>query len=68
MHLDGHSKPSRARKGNRQYGATSEETIVVRSVLHAVMRHRLILSYDALADHISADQVIDEIIAQVAVG
>ena len=40
----------------------------VRSVLHAVMRHRLILSYDALADHISADQVIDEIIAQVAVG
>jgi MoxR-like ATPase len=40
----------------------------VRSVLHAVLRHRLILSYDALADHISADQVIDEIIAQVAVG
>ena len=40
----------------------------VRSVLHSVMRHRLILSYDALADHISPDQVIDEIIAQVAVG
>jgi MoxR-like ATPase len=40
----------------------------VRSVLHSVMRHRLILSYGALADHISPDQVIDEIIAQVAVG
>jgi MoxR-like ATPase len=40
----------------------------VRSVLHAVMRHRLILSYDALADRVSPDQVIDEIIARVAVG
>lgn len=40
----------------------------VRSVLHSVMRHRLILSYDALADHVSPDEVIDEIIAQVAVG
>ena len=40
----------------------------VRSVLHAVMRHRLILSYDALADRVSPDQVIDEIITRVAVG
>ena len=40
----------------------------VTSVLHAVMRHRLILSYDALADRVSSDQVIDEIIRQVAVG
>jgi MoxR-like ATPase len=40
----------------------------VRSVLHAVMRHRLILSYDALADKVTPDQVIDEIIDQVAVG
>ncbi len=40
----------------------------VTSVLHAVMRHRLILSYDALADRISPDKVIDEIISQVAVG
>ena len=39
----------------------------VRAVLHAILRHRLILSYDALADHVSPDQVIDEIIAQVAV-
>ncbi|MBT3410006.1 MAG: MoxR family ATPase [Halieaceae bacterium] len=40
----------------------------VRSVLHAIMRHRLILSYDALADRVSPDDVIDEIITQVAVG
>ena len=40
----------------------------VRSVLHAIMRHRLIMTYDALADQITADTIIDEIIAQVAVG
>ncbi|RLQ21818.1 MoxR family ATPase [Seongchinamella sediminis] len=40
----------------------------VTSVLHAVMRHRLILSYDALADRVTPDQVIDAIIRQVAVG
>jgi MoxR-like ATPase len=40
----------------------------VRSVLHSVMRHRLILTYDALADHVSPDTIIDEIIQQVAVG
>lgn len=40
----------------------------VRSVLHPIMRHRLIMTYDALADHISPDDIIDEIIQQVAVG
>ncbi|MEH6567633.1 MAG: MoxR family ATPase [Halioglobus sp.] len=40
----------------------------VRAVAHSILRHRLILSYDALADHVSADMVIDEIINQVAVG
>lgn len=39
----------------------------VRSVAHPVMRHRLILSYDALADGVGPDQVIDEILQQVAV-
>lgn len=39
----------------------------VRKVVHGVLRHRLILSYDALADGISADQIIDEILKQVAV-
>jgi MoxR-like ATPase len=38
------------------------------SVLHPVMRHRLILSYEALADRIDPDQVIDELLRQVAVG
>jgi MoxR-like ATPase len=40
----------------------------VRAVTHPALRHRLILSYDALAENISADQVIDEILHQVAVG
>jgi MoxR-like ATPase len=40
----------------------------VRSVLHSVMRHRLIMTYDALADHVTPDAIIDEIIQQVAVG
>ena len=39
----------------------------VTSVLHPILRHRLILSYDALADNITSDQVIDELIQQVAV-
>ncbi|WEM43996.1 MoxR family ATPase [Photobacterium sp. DA100] len=39
----------------------------VRTVAHSVLRHRLILSYDALAEGISPDRVIDEILTQVAV-
>jgi MoxR-like ATPase len=39
----------------------------VRSVVHDVIRHRLILSYEANAEGISANQVIDEIVKQVAV-
>lgn len=39
----------------------------VRKVVHAVLRHRLMLSYEALAEGINSDQVIDEIIKQVAI-
>ena len=39
----------------------------VRSVVHDVIRHRLILSYEANAEGITANQVIDEIVKQVAV-
>lgn len=39
----------------------------VRAVIHPVLRHRLILSYDANADNISADRVIDRLIEKVAV-
>ena len=39
----------------------------VRSIVHAVLRHRLILSYEAVADGISTDQVVDVIVKQVAV-
>jgi MoxR-like ATPase len=39
----------------------------IRAVAHDCLRHRLILSYDANADAISPNQVIDEILKQVAV-
>ncbi len=39
----------------------------VRQVLHPVLRHRLQLSYDAIADGISADQVLDRLLDQVAI-
>ena len=39
----------------------------IRAAAHPVLRHRLILSYDALADNIDADQVIDVVLQQVAV-
>lgn len=39
----------------------------VRAVIHPVLRHRLILSYDANADNISADTVVDRLIEKVAV-
>ena len=39
----------------------------VRAVVHPVLRHRLILSYEASADGIDADKVIDRLIEKVAV-
>ena len=39
----------------------------VRAVIHDCLRHRLILAYDANAAGVTTDQVIDEIIKQVAV-
>ena len=37
----------------------------VRGVAHAVLRHRLILSYDAMAESVTTDAVIDEILKLV---
>ncbi|MNG00395.1 hypothetical protein D3C84_833270 [compost metagenome] len=39
----------------------------VRAVLHPVLRHRLLLSYDAVADGIGADQVLDRLLDSVAI-
>ncbi|WP_207888294.1 MoxR family ATPase [Pseudomonas sp. 30_B] len=39
----------------------------VRAVLHPVLRHRLLLSYDAVADGVGADQVLDRLLDKVAV-
>ena len=48
--------------------ATMSRPKTCSSVLHAIMRHRLIMTYDALADRVTPDQIIDEILQQVAVG
>jgi len=39
----------------------------IRAVVHDCLRHRIMLSYEANADAVSADQVLDEILKQVAV-
>lgn len=39
----------------------------VRAVLHPVLRHRLQLSYDAIADGVGADQVLDRLLDRVAI-
>lgn len=39
----------------------------IRSVIHDIFRHRLILSYEANAERVEPDQVIDELLKVVAV-
>ncbi|MCH9008054.1 AAA family ATPase, partial [candidate division KSB1 bacterium] len=39
----------------------------VRSIVHDCLRHRIILSYEANAEGITAEQIIDEIVKLVAV-
>ena len=39
----------------------------VRAIVHGVLRHRIALSYEANADGVSSNDVIDEILKQVAV-
>ena len=39
----------------------------IKAVAHDVLRHRMILNYEAAAEQISTDQIIDQILASVAV-
>lgn len=39
----------------------------VRAIVHDCLRHRLILSYEANADGVSPDDILDEVLKQVAV-
>ena len=39
----------------------------IQSVAHATLRHRILLSYEAEADGVDTDQVIDRILELVAV-
>ncbi len=58
-------------KCSRTYAWLQDKDFVdpddVRSIAHDVLRHRLILSYEAVAEGVTTDQVIDEIVKQVAV-
>jgi len=40
----------------------------VRAVAHDVLRHRIMLSYEANAAGVTANQVVDEVVRLVAVG
>jgi MoxR-like ATPase len=39
----------------------------VRAVMHPVLRHRIKLSYDAIADDVGVDQVLDLLLDKVAI-
>ena len=39
----------------------------VQAIAHDVLRHRLILSYEAEAEGITADRLIDSLVSQVAI-
>jgi MoxR-like ATPase len=39
----------------------------IRAVVHDCLRHRIMLSYEANAEGVTADQVVDEIVKVVAV-
>jgi MoxR-like ATPase len=39
----------------------------VKAVAHDVLRHRLVLSYEAAAENMTSDRIIDQILASVAV-
>ena len=39
----------------------------VQAIAHDVLRHRILLSYDAQAEGVKSDQVIDKVVELVAV-
>jgi MoxR-like ATPase len=39
----------------------------VKEIAHDVLRHRIVLSYEALADGVDADQIVDRILEAVPV-
>ena len=39
----------------------------VKEVVHDVLRHRILLTYEAEAENVTSDQVVDRILAEVPV-
>jgi len=58
-------RASRARTWLEGRGVVTPDD--VKAVVHACLRHRLILTYEAEADGITKDAVLDEVVKQVAV-
>jgi MoxR-like ATPase len=46
-------------------GRPNASTLDVRSVAAAALRHRLVMGYEAVADGVTADEVVDEILKAV---
>jgi len=58
-------------KSSRVHAWMNEKDFVdpenVRAVAHDILRHRLVASYEANAEGVSKDQIIDELLKQVAI-
>ena len=50
-----------ARVRGREYALPTD----VRDVAHDVLRHRLVLSYEALADNVTSDNILDRVLAAI---
>ena len=45
---------------------SSAQPTVSRAIIHDVLRHRIMLSYEAQGEAVTSDQVIDELVKQIA--
>ncbi len=61
--------PSRTsrRRTRSSKGATYVVPEDVKAIAHDVLRHRLVLSYEAAAENVTADRIIDQVLNAVAV-
>ena len=65
------SVPGEASRQSRQVEFASQEHPQRRgprwsgSLVHDVLRHRLVLSYEALSDNVTAEQLIDRVLQKI---
>jgi hypothetical protein len=63
------SSPTVAERGWGELpaGRTSRSTKDVRSVVKAVLRHRVLLGFEGLSEGITTDQVVDDVLSKLPV-